>query len=84
MQLPPSSSGIGMINWYWRVVRQFVSERYGVNLTRSSCLNYLGRLGFALRRPKKYLVKENEARRKADCDLGQLPRPTVGRRCGNT
>ena len=65
MQLPPSSSGVGMGNWYWRVVRQFVSERFGVNLSRSSCLNYLHRLGFAFRRPKKRLVKANEARREA-------------------
>ena len=65
MQLPPSSSGIGMANWYWRVVRQFVSERFGVSFRRSSCLNYLHRLGFAFRCPKKRSVKANEARREA-------------------
>ena len=65
MQLPPSSSGIEMANWYWRVVRQFISERFGLNLSLSSCLNYLHRLGFAFKRPKKRLVKANESSRQA-------------------
>ena len=47
------------------MVRQFVSERFGVSFSRSSCLNYLHRLGFAIRRPKKHLVQANEARREA-------------------
>ena len=54
-----------MANWYWKVVRQFVSERFGVSLCRSSCLNYLHRLGFAFKRPKKRLVKADEAKREA-------------------
>ena len=65
VQLPPLSSGMAMANWYWKVVRQFVAERFGVNLCRSSCLNYLHRLGFAFKRPKKRLVKANEAKREA-------------------
>ena len=44
-------------------MRQFVSERFGVSLCRSSCLNYLRRLGFAFKRPKKRLVKANESKR---------------------
>ena len=48
-----------------RVVRQFVSERFGIEMSRSSCLNYLHRLGFVLRRPKKRLVKADEAKREA-------------------
>ena len=40
-------------------------DRYGLNLSRSSCLNYLHRLGFAFKRPKKRLVKANESRREA-------------------
>ena len=63
VQLPPPSSGMEMANWYWKVVRQFVSERFGVSLCRSSCLNYLHRLGFAFKRPKKRLVKANESKR---------------------
>ncbi len=65
MQLPPSWSGMEMANWYWKVVRQLVSERFGVSLCRSSCLNYLRRLGFAFKRPKKRLVQANEAKREA-------------------
>ena len=42
-----------------------MAERFGVRLCRSSCLNYLHRLGFVLKRPKKRLVKADEAKRKA-------------------
>ena len=65
VQQPPNTSGIELANWYWRVVRQFVSERFGVSLSRSSCLNYLHRLGFIFKRPKKRLVKADEAKREA-------------------
>ena len=54
-----------MANWYWKVVRQFVSERFGISLCRSSCLNWLHRLGFAYKRPKKRLLKANESKREA-------------------
>ena len=47
------------------MVHRFVSERFGVSLNRSSCLNYLHRLGFAFKRPKKRLLKANEAKREA-------------------
>ena len=47
------------------MVHQFVADRFGISLSRSSCLNYLHRLGFALKRPKKRLVKANEAKREA-------------------
>ena len=65
MQELPEQAGIELANWYWRGVRQFVSERFGIELSRSSCLNWLHRLGFALRRPKKRLLKANEAKREA-------------------
>ena len=29
-------AGIELSNWYWKVVRQFVSERFGIELSRSS------------------------------------------------
>ena len=45
-------------------MRQFVLERFGVGLIRSSCLNWLHRLGFAFKRPKKRLLKADEAKRK--------------------
>ena len=61
----PTMSGTKLANWYWKVVRQYVSERFGVSLSRSSCLNYLHRLRFAFKRPKKRLVKADEAKREA-------------------
>jgi transposase len=39
------------------VVRQFIQERFGRTLSRSSCFGYLHRLGFVLKRPKKRLAK---------------------------
>ena len=65
VEQPPSASGIQLANWYWRGVRQFVSDRFGVSLCRSSCLNWLHRLGFAFKRPKKRLLKADEAKREA-------------------
>ena len=65
VQEPPAESGTELANWNWRVVRQFVSGRYGIDLSRSSCLNYLHRLGFVLRRPKKRLLKADAAKREA-------------------
>ena len=65
MEELPEQAGIELSNWYWKVVRQFVSERFDVSLSRSSCLNYLHRLGFAFKRPKKHLLKADEAKREA-------------------
>jgi transposase len=45
------------------VVREFVQRRFGSTLSRSSCLQYLHRLDFVLKRPKKRLVKANAERR---------------------
>ena len=61
----PEQAGIVLANWYWREVREFVLKRFGIELSRSSCLNYLHRLGFVLRRPKKRLLKADEAKREA-------------------
>ena len=58
-------AGIERSNWNWRVVRRFVADRFGLLPSRSSCLNYLHRLGFVLKRPKKRLVKADPARREA-------------------
>ena len=54
-----------MANWNWKVVRRFVLERFGVSLSRSSCLNWLHRLGFAFKRPKKRLLKADAGKREA-------------------
>ena len=61
----PAESGIGLANWNWKVVCQYVSERFGISLSRSTCLNYLHHLGFAFKCPKKRLVKADEAKREA-------------------
>ena len=65
MQELPDAAGIGMANWNWRVVREFVALWFGISLSRSSCLNYLHRLGFAFKRPKKRLLKADEAKRES-------------------
>ena len=57
VQALPEKAGIDLANWNWKVVRRFVQERFGHSLTRSSCLNYLHRLGFVLKRPKKHFLK---------------------------
>ena len=62
---PPAEAGIELANWYWKGVRQFVLGRFGVSLSRSSCLNWLHRLGFAFKRPKKRLLKADEGKREA-------------------
>ena len=40
VQGSPSQGGIDLSNWNWKVVRRFVEERFGLSLSRSSCLNY--------------------------------------------
>lgn len=54
-----------MANWHWKVVRQFVQERFDRLLSSRSCLNYLHRLGFVVKRPKKRLLKANAEKRAA-------------------
>jgi len=44
-------------------VRQFVQARFGMELSSGTCLNYLHRLGFVLKRPKKRLLKANGEKR---------------------
>ncbi len=77
----PSQAGIGLSNWNWKAVRQFVEDRFGLTLSRSGCLNYLHRLGFALKRPKKRLRKADPACR--DAFVGEYAALTaVARRTG--
>ena len=54
-----------MSNWNWKVVRQFLKQSFDLGLSRSSSLNYLHRLGFVLKRPKKRLLKAKDEERKA-------------------
>ena len=63
IQAPPREAGIDLADWNWKVVREFIRRRCGLILSRASCLNYLHRLGFVLKRPKKRLLKADAARR---------------------
>jgi len=65
VQATPAEVGIDLANWNWKVVRQFIQARCGIRLSRSSCLRYLHRLGFVYKRPKKRLLKADEAKRAA-------------------
>ena len=65
VQQSPTAAGIDLANWNWKVVRRYVLERFGIRLSRSSCLNWLHRLGFAFKRPKKRLLKADEGKREA-------------------
>ena len=47
------------------MVCQYVSERFGISLSSSACLNYLHRLGVVLKRPKNRLVKADDAKRES-------------------
>jgi len=61
----PQASEVEQANWNWKGVRSFVKQRFGRVLCSSSCLNYLHRLGFVLKRPKKCFLKADEAKREA-------------------
>jgi transposase len=65
VQRPPREASIEQAAWQGKVVRRFVSEHFGLTLGRSSCLRYLHRLGFVRKRPKKLLLKADEAKRAA-------------------
>ena len=65
MQAPPQEAGIALADWNWKVVQEFIVQRFGQRPCRSSCLNYLHRLGFVLKRPKKRLLKADAQQREA-------------------
>ena len=65
VQAAPAEVGVDLANWNWKVVRQFIEARCGLRLSRATCLRYLHRLGFVYKRPKKRLLKADEAKRVA-------------------
>lgn len=65
VQATPGEVGSDVATWNWQAVRQFVEARCGIRLSRSSCLRSLHRLGFVHQRPKKRLLKADEAKRAA-------------------
>ena len=72
----PEQAGIQLANWYWKGVRQFVWKRFGTSLSVAVAWNWLHRLGFAFKRPKKRLLKADEAKRKSFVEEYRRP---VGR-----
>jgi transposase len=65
VQNVPEAAGIELANWNWKGVRFFIQQHFGLQLCRSTCLNYLHRLGFVLKRPKKRLLKADADKRNA-------------------
>lgn len=65
MQAAPSVAGLELAKWTWKGVRQYVEKQFQVVLSSRTCLNYLHRLGFVLKRPKKRLIKANAEKREA-------------------
>lgn len=65
VQAPPAAARLEVANWNWKAVREFVERHVGIQLRRSSCRTSLHRLSFVLKRPKKRLVKADEAKREA-------------------
>jgi transposase len=65
VQAAPSEVGLDLAKWTWKGVRQFVQERFDCLLCSRTCLNYLHRLGFVVKRPKKRLCKANAEKRAA-------------------
>ena len=65
VQTTPEAAGIPQANWNWKGVRWYAQQQFGCRLSRSSCLNYLHRLDFVLKRPKKRLLKANAEQREA-------------------
>ena len=63
VQVTPREVGLDLADWNWKVVRQFIEARCGIRLSRSTCLRYLHRLGFVLKRPKKRLLKADPEKR---------------------
>ena len=74
----PSRVGINLSNWNWKAVRRYAQDHFGLALSRSSCLNYLHRLGFVLKR----LVKADPVRREAF--VGEYAALTVAARRAGT
>ena len=65
VQVPPAAAGITLADWNWKGVREFTQQRFAVRLSKRSCVNYLHRLGFVVKRPKKRFLKADQAKRDA-------------------
>jgi transposase len=61
----PSAVGVDQAKWTWKAVRQYLKDKFECLLSSRSCLNYLHRLGFVVKRPKKRLIKADPEKRAA-------------------
>lgn len=52
-----------LAKWTWKGVQQYIQEQFQVMVTSRALLNYLDRLRFVLKRPKKRLTKANAEKR---------------------
>ena len=68
VQVTPAEVGIPLANWDWEGAPQFLEARCGLRLSRTTCLRYLHRLGLVYQRPKKRLLKADEAQRAASVE----------------
>lgn len=65
MEQPPTAAGIAAATWSWKSVRAWAERQGRTCLSPRSCLRSLHRLGFVWQRPKRLLVKADEAKRSA-------------------
>jgi transposase len=63
VQQPPHTAGLAWATWCWKAVQQFLAERFGLQVGRTCCLDWLHRLGFVRKWPGKRLLKADEAKR---------------------
>jgi transposase len=59
----PNAVGVDQAKWTWKAVRQYLKDKFACLLSSRSCLNYLHRLGFVVKRPKKRLSKADAEKR---------------------
>ena len=57
--------GLAWANWCWKAVQQFLCDRFGRQVGRTCCIDWLHRLGFVRKRPGKRLLKAAAEKREA-------------------
>jgi len=53
----PQAVGLSWANWCWKAVRAFLQQCFDLLLGRTACIDWLHRLGFVGRQPRKRLLK---------------------------
>lgn len=65
VQQPPQAAGLVWANWCWKAVQQFLCDRFGRQVGRTCCIDWLHRLGFVRKRPGKRLLRADAEKREA-------------------